>query len=140
MILLTPQANSTEFIAGKLENCEEDISSQQSIIVSIEDAIQKLPADTDQNVNELEKSISKVQAVNSKNAFELRSNVANRLREIIVELKLGVEGTKPKRSELNKFLDESGIDKDEARKLTKILKKYDDDGQSGTNRRFKSFN
>lgn len=88
---------STAFVRDKLEECEGEITEQRLQIGELRHRIaaNPLPAIT---AAELQALITGIQDMSAPDIFERRAAVANRLREIVIQLSLEVEGQKPRQA------------------------------------------
>lgn len=115
--LISDGGVSLEFLNAKLMACEADLTSVNEQIHQAENARAELSEQPSISSEELQKLIDQLQEMDGPEAFSRRTMLAARLRDIVSEVRLEVDGQKPKLGRAAKILDQAGIDPDEKRRL-----------------------
>lgn len=115
--------SSANYINDKINESTKEIDQLNKNLSKVSQEIQKLPNEDKIDADQLEKAIARIQNTNIAQSYTLRSAVASRLQEIIVDLRLRTEGLAPLNLEAEKILSASKIDKEESNKILAQLNK-----------------
>ncbi|TGR01283.1 recombinase family protein [Mesorhizobium sp. M4B.F.Ca.ET.190.01.1.1] len=115
--LIDDGAISVEFLTTKLRECEAELASVEQQIADVDGQRQEIREQQSISPDELRLLIDQLQQMEGPEAFLQRSMLATRLREIVTELKLEVEGSLPRQSRAAAFLDAADIDPQERNQI-----------------------
>ncbi|HEV2897396.1 MAG TPA: recombinase family protein [Pseudaminobacter sp.] len=134
--LISVSGSPTDFIAGKLQECQAEIANQEADIADLKHELSGLAGVSNVSPAELRGLIDAVQNLSDETLFATRAAVADRLRSIIVSLTVAVEGNRPKFQKAVALLEASNIDITERNQILSHIEQTNIDG----NRYNRTFN
>jgi DNA invertase Pin-like site-specific DNA recombinase len=118
--LINDGSVSLEFLTTKLRECEIELQTVEDQLAAIDLQRQEAAKQKSMSSDELLILIDELQTMEGAEAFSHRSLLAARLRDIISDLRLEVEGRKPKRVKLMATLDQLDDPAERARILEAV--------------------
>lgn len=127
--LIDDGAISVEFLTTKLRECEAELVSVEQQIADVDRQRQEIREQQSISPDELRLLIDQLQQMDGPEAFSQRSMLATKLREIVAELKLEVEGSRPRQGKAAALLDATDVDPQERNRLLDIIERSDRQAQ-----------
>ena len=112
---------SLEFLTKKMRECEADLALVIKQIDDIDCQRQDIREKQSISPDELQLLIDELQQMEGRQAYSKRAALAARLREIVSDLKLEVEGSRPKLPRIKELLDSQGADLIERNRILKHI-------------------
>ncbi|MDH4992102.1 recombinase family protein [Aquamicrobium lusatiense] len=116
-------AVSVDFLSGKLMQCESDLVAITQQIADVDNQRKCIREQKSISPNELQFLIDELQQMEGPDAFSQRSMLASKLREIVIDLKLEVEGTRPLQVRYSTLLNVDGVDAEERNRILTHIEK-----------------
>lgn len=127
---LINQGLSVEFLAAKLRECENGMSEVDAQIADVEQQRSAIRERQSISPDELHRLIDQLQEANGADTFSKRVMLAGRLREIVADLRLEVEGRRPVVERTKAQLDQEEIDPIERQKIVEHIERTNVEGQA----------
>ncbi|WP_281040037.1 recombinase family protein [Mesorhizobium sp. M8A.F.Ca.ET.021.01.1.1] len=127
--LIDDGAISVEFLTTKLRECEAELASVEHQIADVDRQRQEIREQQSISPDELRVLIDQLQQMEGPEAFSQRSMLATRLREIVTELKLEVQGSRPRQGKAAALLDAADIDPQERSQILDLIERSDREAQ-----------
>jgi DNA invertase Pin-like site-specific DNA recombinase len=126
---LISQAISIDFVSAKLKECENDLAEVNTQITDVELQLSGIREQQSISPDELHRLIDQLQETEGPDAFAQRTMLAGRLREIVSDLRLDVEGTKPRLKKAEALFDQAGTDPTERQSILEVIEQSNTEGQ-----------
>lgn len=120
---------SIEFLSAKLKGCENDIGEVDQQIAQVEAQRSAIREQQSISPDELQRLIDQLQGAEGPEAFSQRTMLAGRLREIVSDLRLEVEGTKPRLRTAGALLDQAGTDPFDRQRILEAIERSNTEGK-----------
>ncbi|MEI8698125.1 recombinase family protein [Mesorhizobium sp. ISC15] len=126
---LINQAISIDFVSAKLKECENDLAGVDVQITDVELRLSAIREQQSISPDELHRLIDQLQETEGPDAFAQRTMLAGRLREIIIDLRLDIEGTKPRLAKAEALFDQAGTGPLERQRIMELIDQSNVEGQ-----------
>ncbi|MGX9117871.1 recombinase family protein [Mesorhizobium sp. BHbsci] len=120
---------SVEFLTTKLRECDADLVAIEQEIVDVDRQRRETREKQSISPDELRLLIDQLQQMEGPDAFSQRSMLAGKLREIVNDLRLYVDGSKPRQNKAAALLDAATIDPEERQQILETVKRTNREAQ-----------
>ncbi|WP_280940373.1 recombinase family protein [Mesorhizobium sp. LSHC412B00] len=120
---LINQAISIDFVSAKLKECENELAEVDVQMADVELLLSTIREQQSISPDELHRLIDQLQVTEGPDAFAQRTMLAGRLREIVSDLRLDVEGTKPRLKKAEALFDQAGTDPIERQRSLEVIER-----------------
>nr|WP_280940297.1 recombinase family protein [Mesorhizobium sp. L2C084A000] len=120
---LINQAISIDFVSAKLRECENDLAGVDVQITDVELQLSEFREQQSISPDELHRLIDQLQETEGPDAFAQRTMLAGRLRDIVSDLRLDIEGTKPRLKKAEALFDQARTDPTERQRILEVIQR-----------------
>lgn len=112
---------SIEFLSAKLKDCERGLGDVDAEIAQVEAIRSAIREQQSISPDELHQLIGQLQKTDGRDAFSQRTMLAGRLREIVRDLRLEVEGTKPRLKKATALFEQAETDAADRQRILEVI-------------------